>query len=117
MLFFYIGTHGTGLKHGNMATFVTKLELVSGKGEVIYLSFIPGLPTVQVLIACSMQKKKKEHDPFYQVHDVSVYLGRQRRGEILDWINKVEAFFNSFCPMHEMCFSKWGPFPPLFTST
>ena len=30
----YIGTHGTGLKHGNMATFVTKLELVSGKGEV-----------------------------------------------------------------------------------
>ena len=44
-----------------MATFVTKLELVSGKGEVIYLSFIPSLPTIQVLIACSMQKKSMVH--------------------------------------------------------
>ena len=80
-----------------MATFVTKLELVSGKGEVIYLSFIPSLPTIQVLIACSMQKKNK-HGPFYQVHDVSVYLGRQRRGGIHDRENEVEALFNSFCP-------------------
>ena len=28
------GTHGTGLQVGNMATFITKLKFVSGKGEV-----------------------------------------------------------------------------------
>ena len=114
-----------------MATFVTKLELVSGKGEVIFLSFIPGLPAVQFLIACSMPKNK-EHGPFYQVRDVSVYLGRQRKGGICDRKNEVEAFFNSFClkrwnlnickaqneeHMHKMCFSKWGPSPLQFTST
>ena len=36
LLYTVKGTHGTGLKHGNLATFVTKLELVSGRGEVKY---------------------------------------------------------------------------------
>ena len=29
-----IGTHGTGLNYGNLATMITKLELISGNGEV-----------------------------------------------------------------------------------
>jgi len=29
-----LATHGTGVAFGNLATMVTKLELVSGKGEV-----------------------------------------------------------------------------------
>ena len=32
------GTHGTGLGFGNIATMVTRLELVTGKGEILSLS-------------------------------------------------------------------------------
>ena len=32
----YVGTHGTGVGFGNMATLVTKLELVTGNGEVMF---------------------------------------------------------------------------------
>ena len=30
-----IGTHGNGLKFGSLATLVTRLEFVNGKGEVL----------------------------------------------------------------------------------
>ena len=30
-----VGTHGNGLGFGNMATLVTRLEFVNGKGEVL----------------------------------------------------------------------------------
>ena len=45
-------------------------------------SLVPGLPTVQFLIAiaCSMQKQRGRPGPFYHVNDISVYLGRQRGG-------------------------------------
>ena len=29
------GTHGTGLSHGNLASMITSLELISGNGEVL----------------------------------------------------------------------------------
>ena len=35
---FYTGTHGTGIKFGNLAMFVVSLELVTGRGEVLTLS-------------------------------------------------------------------------------
>ena len=48
----------------------------------INLASFPGLPIIQFLIACSMQKWRKKGDgrpgPFYHVNDVSVYLGRQK---------------------------------------
>ena len=37
---------------------------------------------------------------FYHVHDVSVYLGRQRGGGVSDQKNKLEAFSCGFCPKH-----------------
>ena len=39
------------------------------------------IPTIQFLIACSMQKQRGRPGPFYHMNDVSVYLGRQRGGE------------------------------------
>ena len=30
----YLATHGTGINFGNLATFVTSFELVTGTGEV-----------------------------------------------------------------------------------
>ena len=42
----------------------------------------PGLPTVQFLISCSMQKLTGKTWPFYHMNDVSIYLGRQRRGGV-----------------------------------
>ena len=39
------------------------------------LASFPGLPIVQFLIACSMQKWRGK---VWSVNDVSVYLGRQR---------------------------------------
>ena len=37
LLLFILGTHGSGIKYGNMASYVTKLELVTGNGEIITL--------------------------------------------------------------------------------
>ena len=34
LIFLFIGTHGTGLTIGNIASLVTKLKFVNGKGEV-----------------------------------------------------------------------------------
>ena len=42
------------------------------------VALFPGLPTVQFLIACSMQKRRGKAGPFYHVNDISVYIGRQR---------------------------------------
>ena len=44
----------------------------------ISLASFPGLPTVQFLITCSMQKGRGRPGPFYPMNDVSVYQGRQR---------------------------------------
>ncbi len=33
-----IGTHGSGINFGNMATLVTRIELVTGEGEIVVLS-------------------------------------------------------------------------------
>ena len=33
-----VGTHGSRTEYGNLATLVTKLKMVTGKGEVITLS-------------------------------------------------------------------------------
>lgn len=33
----FLGTHGTGINFGNLATFVTRFELVTGTGEVCHL--------------------------------------------------------------------------------
>ena len=43
----------------------------------VSLASFPGLPTVQFLIACSMQKWRGKPGPFYHVNDVSVYLRRE----------------------------------------
>ena len=42
------------------------------------VALFPGLPTIQFLIACIIQKLRGRPGPIYQVNDVSVYLGRQR---------------------------------------
>ena len=56
------------------------------------LASFPGLPTVQFLIAWSMQKREGEGlVSFYHMNDVSVYLGRQRGGGIPCRKNKLEA--------------------------
>ena len=36
--------------------------------------------------------------PLYHANDLSVYLGRQSGGAILNWKNELEAFSCSFCP-------------------
>ena len=33
-ILFFTGTHGTGVEYGNLATFVTSFQLVTGTGEV-----------------------------------------------------------------------------------
>ena len=33
-----VGTHGSGIKIGNLATFVVRLELVTGQGQVLTVS-------------------------------------------------------------------------------
>ena len=43
------------------------------------LASFPGLPIVQFLIACSMQKWRGK---VWSVNDISVYLGRQREGGV-----------------------------------
>jgi len=43
---------------------------------LMYLASFPGLPTVQFLIACSVQKRRGKAGIIYHVIDVSVYLGR-----------------------------------------
>ena len=35
-----VGTHGTGLSHGNLASMITSLELISGNGEVLNPSLV-----------------------------------------------------------------------------
>ena len=47
------------------------------------LPLFPGLPTVQFLIACSMEKRRGRPGPFYHVNDPSVYLGNPRGGQVL----------------------------------
>ena len=37
-MFLLTGTHGSGIKFGNLATLVVRLELVTGRGEVLTLS-------------------------------------------------------------------------------
>ena len=44
------------------------------------IASFPGLPTIQFLIACSMQKWRGRPCIFYYVNDISVYLGRQSGG-------------------------------------
>ncbi len=34
----FAGTHGTGITVGNIASMVTRLELVTGKGDILSLS-------------------------------------------------------------------------------
>ncbi len=34
----FAGTHGTGITFGNYASMVTRLELVTGKGDILFLS-------------------------------------------------------------------------------
>ena len=51
----------------------------------------PGLPTVQFLIACSMQKRRGKAWYHYHVNDVSVYLGRQRGGRVPCRKNELDA--------------------------
>ena len=34
----HVGTHGTGVEFGNLATLVTRLELITGDGSVLTLS-------------------------------------------------------------------------------
>ena len=51
----------------------------------VYAKFIasfPGLPTVQFLIACSMQNGGGRPGPFYHVNDVLSTRGRQRGGGV-----------------------------------
>ena len=47
----------------------------------------PGLPTVQFLIACSMQKWRGKAWSILSCEWCFVYLGRQRRGGVPDWKN------------------------------
>ena len=66
----------------------------------VNLASFPGLPTVQVLIACGMQNWGMP-GPFYHVNDVSVYLSRQRRGGVPHRKNEadeLEALSCSYCP-------------------
>ena len=34
----FTATHGSGVGHGNIASLVTKLELITGEGETLILS-------------------------------------------------------------------------------
>ena len=46
-----------------------------------YLALFPGLPTIQFLIACSIQKLRGKVSIIYGVNDVNVYLvDRQTEG-------------------------------------
>jgi len=53
----------------------------------------------QFLIACSTQNRGGRPGSFYHVNDVSVYLGRQSGGGVIDWKN---AFYT-----HVLQF-EWG---------
>ena len=46
------------------------MDLFTGQGSSCLASF-PGLPTVQLLIACSMQKQRGKAWSFYHVNNVS----------------------------------------------
>ena len=76
------------------------------------LASFPGLPTVQFLITCSMQKGGGRAGPFYHVNDVSVYLGRQ--GSPIERMHFTPAFtvLNQgqyiFRFMNIQNFSCWG---------
>ena len=53
---------------------------------------LPGLPTVQFLITCSIKKNGRGRPgPFYHVNDFHVHLDRQRGGGIPHQKNKLEA--------------------------
>ena len=74
-------------------------EKWESEGEIVYvvewygetITSFQGLPIVQFLITCSMQKQRGRAGPFYHVNDVSVDLGRRRWGEVPDQKNEVEA--------------------------
>ena len=55
-----------------------------GSSTSICLASFPGLPTIQLLITCSMQNGRRRPGTIYHVNDVSVYQGRQRGGGVPD---------------------------------
>ena len=57
-----------------------------------YLALFPGLPTIQCLIACSIQKRRGKVSIIYGVNDVNVYLGRQTDGGAFKQNSAFEAF-------------------------
>ena len=92
-----------------------KSQLVNGKGsfmsakllEIVFkthqiwcASTVPpstvSTPNLVCFYSTSQHTQGLVH--FYYVHDVSVYLGRQRGGGVSDWRNKLEAFSCGFCP-------------------
>ena len=105
------------------------------QGTLSMIASFSGLPTVQFLIACSMQKQRRRPDPFYHVNDVSVYLGIDRGREgppikrmhsahvllvlnqewyvfrFLDVWNSSAWDRNCKVKLHASSFD-WGPLPP-----
>ena len=58
------------------------------------LASFPGLPTVQFLVTCSMQKQRGRPGIIYHMNDVNVYLGRQREeGPLIERTHFTDAFF------------------------
>ena len=65
--------------------------------DMVLCNLLPALPTIQVLIAYSMQKQGGGRPgSFYHVNDISVYLGRQRGRRVPNQKNAFRA--------HTLCF-------------
>ena len=61
-----------------------------GNEARVQVASSPGLPTFQFL---SMPNWRGRPGPLHHVNDVSVYLGRQRGGEVPHQMNELEAYF------------------------
>ena len=93
-----------------------RISEVNGGWSIITLASFPGLPTIQFLITCNMQKQRGRPGIIYHVNDVSVYLGRQRggKGSLIERMHFAGAFFVFNQERYAFCFanvqnsSAWG---------
>ena len=53
---------------------------------------VPGLHAAQILITCSMQKRRGKAWSILSPVSVYLYIGRQRGEKVPDWKNELEAF-------------------------
>ena len=72
--------------------------VVCGNKGAVTIALFPGLPTVQFLITCSMQKRGEGLVRFITWMTSVFYLGRQRGGGVLDLKNAFRACVLCFEP-------------------